>query len=62
MLAGIRTGDVIVEVNRQKATGLKDYERIIASVKPGESIVVLRVRNGSSLYIAIEPEEEESAE
>ncbi len=54
MRAGIRTGDVIVEVNRRKVTNLKDYEDIIASVEPDESIVVLRLRNGNSLYVAIE--------
>jgi serine protease Do len=60
--AGIRTGDLIVEVNRQQVTSLKDYERIISAVEPGEAIVVLRIRNGNSLYVVIEPEEETSAE
>ncbi len=58
MLAGIRTGDVIVEVNLQKVSNVKDYEDIIAAVEPGESIVVLRLRNGNSLYVAIEAEAE----
>jgi serine protease Do len=60
--AGIRAGDLIVEVNRQKVAGMEDYERIISAVKPGESIVVLRVRDNNSLYVVIEPEEDTSEE
>lgn len=52
--AGLRPGDIIVEINRQRINNLADYHRVMASIGNGESLVVLRVRNQSSLYVGVE--------
>ncbi|MBM4141236.1 MAG: DegQ family serine endoprotease [Nitrospira sp.] len=46
-------GDIIQEINRQKVTNTKDYENIVAKVKPEENILLLVFRNGSSIYITL---------
>jgi serine protease Do len=60
--AGIKTGDLIVEVNRQKVSNLDEYNNLISALKPGESIMVLRTRDNNSLYVVITPAEEEPQE
>jgi serine protease Do len=52
--AGLREGDVIVEVNRQKVIGVADYRTKIREAG-GESLLLRVHRNGSSLYLVIEP-------
>ncbi len=61
-LAGIRPGDLIVEVNHNKIDTLESYQKIMASIKDNESILILRIRNGNSLYTVIEPAEEDKLE
>jgi S1-C subfamily serine protease len=46
-------GDVIQEINRQKITSTKDYESVVAKVKPDENILLLISRGGSSIYITL---------
>jgi len=46
-------GDVIQEINRQKVTSVKDYEDLVAKIKPEEDILLLVFRNGSSVYITL---------
>jgi len=38
---GLETGDIILEVNRQKVDRIQDLERIIKKLKPGEPILLL---------------------
>ena len=54
-LAGLATGDVIVEVNRQGVGSLRDLDVALAESEPGEA-VLLKVRRGQTLrYVAIRP-------
>jgi serine protease Do len=46
-------GDVIQEVNRQKIANVKEYEKIVSKLKPGEDILLLIYRGGSSIYITL---------
>jgi serine protease Do len=46
-------GDVIQEINRQKIISVKNYENIVAKIKPGEDILLLVFREGSSIYITL---------
>jgi serine protease Do len=46
-------GDVIQEINRQKIGTVKEYENIVSKLKPGEDILLLIYRNGSSIYITL---------
>jgi serine protease Do len=46
-------GDVIQEINKQKITNIKDYEKVVSGIKPGEDILLFIFRGGSSLYITL---------
>lgn len=51
--SGVRRGDVITEVNRTPVRSLEDYNRIIAAVQKGSSVLFLVRRGGSTIYIAV---------
>jgi serine protease Do len=56
--AGIQRGDVIKEVNRHPIKTPADFERLTAGGKPGESLTLRLERGGSSLYVAVSPQEQ----
>ena len=39
--AGLRPGDVILEVNREEIKNLKDWEAAISEIEPGETVLLL---------------------
>jgi len=49
----ITQGDVIQEINRQKIGNVKEYENVVSKLKPGENILLLIYRGGSSIYITV---------
>ena len=53
--AGIRSGDVVVELNRQPVRSADDFRRLSAKLKGNESALLLIVRNGGRLFVAINP-------
>ncbi|HEX9867973.1 MAG TPA: DegQ family serine endoprotease [Candidatus Tectomicrobia bacterium] len=53
---GIRPGDVILEVNQQKITGLEDYRAAAQRTGDAESVLLLVRREGSALYVVVQPE------
>jgi serine protease Do len=55
--AGIRRGDVIVEVNRRPVKTLADFERATRDIKKGERLTVLLERGDVALYIAMVPDQ-----
>jgi serine protease Do len=44
--AGIRPGDAIVEVNRQPVSDVPAFQKLVAGLKPGESVPVYLQRGG----------------
>jgi serine protease Do len=54
--AGIRRGDVIVEVNRQPVKSLADFERATRDMKKGERLTVRLERGDIALYVAVVPD------
>lgn len=46
-------GDVIQEVNRQKIANVTDYEKVVSKINPGENILLLIYRGGSSLFVTL---------
>jgi serine protease Do len=55
--AGLRRGDVIREVNQTPITNMDDYEATTANLDP-KAFVLLRIeREGSSLFITVQPEQ-----
>jgi serine protease Do len=51
--AGLRRGDVIREVNRQRVRSMQDWERATKDAKAGDRITVLLQRGPQSLYVAL---------
>jgi serine protease Do len=51
--AGLRSGDVIVEINRQAVKSLADYNREIARTDKAKSVLFLVRRGQSSLFLAL---------
>jgi serine protease Do len=50
--AGVRPGDVIREVNRQRVRSVGDFERATLGLKEGDRVMLLLQRGGSSLFVA----------
>lgn len=46
-------GDVIQEINRQKITGVKEYEKVASRIKAGQDILLLIFRGGASVFITL---------
>src|SRR5438445_185050 len=51
--AGIRAGDVIVEINRQPVRTVEDLKTRIEKQAKGEPMVLLVNRDGQALYVAV---------
>jgi serine protease Do len=51
--AGLKRGDIISEVNRQKVANAHDYGRITSKLKSGATALMLVKRGGTTIYIAV---------
>lgn len=49
----LMANDVILEVNRKKITGMKDYEAVVSQIKADHDVLLLVFRNGSAIYITL---------
>lgn len=54
-LAGLRVGDLILEINHIPIMGLKDFKRIASRVKDAETLLVLVSRQGRKVFLVIKP-------
>ncbi len=52
--AGLRPGDVVLEINRRPIRKLDDYFNIIKKAKPGEVLLFLVKRREGTLFIPVE--------
>ncbi len=52
--AGIRRGDVILEINRTTVGNTNDFQKLAAQAKPGENILFLMRRGGNNLFVALQ--------
>src|SRR5215813_1296448 len=50
--AGLVTGDVIREINRQPVKSVKDFEKLSSGVKKGENVLILINRRGAFLFLS----------
>jgi serine protease Do len=53
--AGVRAGDVMVEINRRAIKNLDDYRKTTRALRAGESVLLLLNRNGQMLFLTISP-------
>jgi serine protease Do len=51
--AGIHRGDVIVELNRKAVRNIDDFQRLSKSVGKADSVLLLLVRQGRRIFVAI---------
>ncbi len=51
--AGLRKGDIIVDLNMRSIKSLQDYEKAIEGLKEGDVVSVLVVRKGKHVYLAL---------
>lgn len=54
--AGLRKGDIVEEIDRQKISNLNEFNKVAARVKPSESVLMFVNRSGRKFYIALSPE------
>jgi serine protease Do len=54
--AGLRRGDLILEVNRQKVRDESDYRSLMEKTKPGQSVLFLIGRGGSTFFVSVKEE------
>jgi serine protease Do len=54
--AGIRRGDVIVEVDRKAVRSIDDYKKAVAGVRKGRGVLFLVRRGDSTLFLALKPQ------
>lgn len=54
--AGLRPGDIILEINKKQVKNLDDYRKTIDSVKLGQTALLLVKRDKNTLYIALKVE------
>ncbi|MEW6544072.1 MAG: DegQ family serine endoprotease [Nitrospirota bacterium] len=53
--AGLREGDVILEINRQTVSTLQAYERVASKIGKDEAALLLIKRQGRTSYITLKP-------
>jgi serine protease Do len=53
--AGIRRGDVVREINRQRITDMESYENATTQLDPDVPVLMLLERRGNGLYVAVRP-------
>ena len=55
--AGLRAGDVIVELDQEEVDDLEEFERKLQEYEKGDTILFLVKRRGSTIYLTLKIEE-----
>ncbi len=53
--AGLRTGDIILELNRSPVNSVKDFEQAVSSLKAKSPVLVLLQRGSGTIFLTIKP-------
>jgi serine protease Do len=54
--AGIRRGDVIMEIDRKPIKSLDEYKKSVAAIRKGKGVLFLVRRGESTLFLALKPQ------
>lgn len=54
--AGIRRGDVILEVDRKPIRSIDEYKKSLAGIRKGKGVLLLVRRGESTLFLALKPQ------
>jgi len=53
--AGIRHGDMVLQINQKDIATIEDYKKVVAKLKAKERILLLVRRKGEDLFLTIRP-------
>lgn len=53
--AGIRTGDILIEINRSAVHSVQDFERLVSDLDAQASVLVLIQRGKGTIFLTIKP-------
>ncbi|MCC9004339.1 MAG: PDZ domain-containing protein, partial [Candidatus Competibacter sp.] len=53
--AGVREGDLVLEVNRKSVGTIKSYEHVAASLPKDQAVLLLLKRQGRAIYLTLRP-------
>ena len=51
--AGLRVGDVILQINNQKVSGREQFKELSGALQPGKTVPILIQRQGGPLFLAM---------
>jgi serine protease Do len=51
--AGLRPGSIIIEANRRPVSGLRDLQRILADLEPGDTLLLYVITESARRFVAI---------
>lgn len=51
--AGLKKGDVIQEIDKQRVSGIGDFKKITSAIEPGETTLLFINREGRRFYVTI---------
>jgi serine protease Do len=54
--AGIRRGDVILEVDRKPIRSIDEYKKAVGGIRKGKGVLLLVRRGESTLFLALKPQ------
>jgi serine protease Do len=54
--AGLKAGDILLEVNRQKVSNENDYRSVLEKAKPDQGVLFLIDRGGSTFFVTLTEE------
>ena len=53
--AGVKEGDLVLEVNRQPIANLKAYEKAVSKLSKDQPVLLLIKRQGRTIYLTLKP-------
>lgn len=53
--AGIRPGDIILQINQENVASMEDYRKAASKIKEKERVLLLIHRKGSDLFVTVKP-------
>ena len=53
--AGLRRGDIILEVNRQAIEDADDYRKVLRASEKGKNVLLLVRRGDNTIFLALKP-------
>ncbi len=54
--AGLKKGDIVQEIDRQKIENLNEFNRAVAKVRPIDTVLLFVNRCGKRFYVALSPQ------